>query len=80
MQAITSLLAGLNALSPLAVIGLLGLVLLFQARNRATLTEVTDNHLHAMPDIVLALQRIEQTLKDINDNVVYVRARINGSK
>lgn len=78
MELLVSLLGTLNSLSPLAVIALLGLVLLLQARNKAAITEVTNNHLHGLPDMAASLLRIEDLLQDVKDNTVFIKARING--
>ena len=80
MELLVSLLGTLNSLSPLAVIALLGLVLLLQAKNKQAIANVADNHLHSLPDQLDALRRIEAVLKDINDNVVWLRARANGGR
>lgn len=65
----------LNALTPLGLAGGLAYVIFLLVRNQRRLTS---NHLHDLPDMAQALIRIEATLKDINDNLIYVRARING--
>lgn len=78
MDMIIALLAALNTLSPLGLAGLLGLVLWNQSRNRKAVAEVSENHLSGMPDILDAVRRMEGLLLNINNNVIYLRARING--
>ena len=78
MESLIGFIAALNTLSPLAIIGLLALVLLLQQKNKKALTDVADNHLHDLPDMAASLQRIESLLLDIKDNTVYLKARING--
>lgn len=75
MESLIGFFASLNSLSPLAVIALLALVLFYQAKNKKTMTEVTDNHLHGLPEMAETLQRIEVLL---NREFGYIRARLNG--
>lgn len=68
----------LNSLSPLAVIALLASVLFMQQRNKRAINMVSDNHLSGLPDMAASLDRIEGQLRSMNDNIVYIRARVNG--
>lgn len=85
MDAISALLAQLNTLSPLGVIALLGLIIYMLVKAKDAKVEVdskiatiTDNHLHGLPEMAESLKRIEAVLQNVNDNIVHVRARING--
>ena len=86
VEAITTLFQVANTLSPLAVIALLVIVviMLLQAKNKnlldmpAQLDTLSNNHLSGLPDMEDSLKRIETLLQSINDNIIYVRARING--
>lgn len=85
MDALTAFLNTLNTLSPLAVIALLGLVIFMLVKAKEAKVDVdrkvatiTDNHLHGLPDMAESLKRIEGTLQNMNDNIVYIRARVNG--
>jgi len=86
METLISLLATLNTLSPLAVIALLGLVIFMLVKAKeaksdvdAKVATITDNHLHGLPDMEDSLKRIENLLQNMNDNIIYIRARVNGS-
>ncbi len=68
----------LNSLTPLGLAGLLGVVIYLQVRNQTKVKTITENHLHGLPEMAESLRRIETTLKDINDHVIYLRARVNG--
>ena len=85
MDSITALLNTLNTLSPLAVIALLGLVIFMLVKAKAAKVDVdrqvsiiTDNHLHGLPEMTESLKRIEGILQSLNDNIIYIKARING--
>lgn len=85
MDAIAALLTQLNTLSPLGVIALLGLIIymLVKAKDAkvdvdAKIDMIKDNHLHGLPEMAEALKRIETVLQNMNDNIVWVKARING--
>jgi len=87
MDTIIELLKTLNSLSPLAVIALLGLIIYKQVKDKpaseASVEEIKSNHLHEMPEIVAALQRMESTLQRIEVTITgdlsYIKARINGN-
>lgn len=68
----------LNALSPLAVIALLAYVIFLQVKNQRGQSRIATNHLHELPEMMNALRRIEEALQKLNDNIVYIRARVNG--
>lgn len=93
MTALTSLLQTLNTLSPLAVIALLGVVLFMlvkakgarlldipigQEKIASQVDLISNNHLSDLPKMVESLQRMEALLQNINDNIIYIRARVNG--
>ena len=89
MDALTSLLTLLNTLSPLAVIALLGLVLLLQARSHKhtqsqneTLQTIKGNDLHDLPLIAETIRSMADTLQRIevsqSENFSYLKARMNG--
>ena len=89
MDAIAGLLSTLNTLSPLAVIALLALVLLHQVKNNKTsvtqnetLDDITNNHLHELPQIIETLREMATTLQRIevnqSENFSHLRAKLNG--
>lgn len=63
MEVLIEFLKTLNGLSPLAIIGLLAIILFFQAKNKVKadgdFETLTGNHLHELPAILETLQRIE---------------------
>ena len=69
-----------TVLSPYAVLVLLGLVLFYQYRhfngNAKKLDTLTDNHLHPLPEMEAALTRIEALLQSMNNNIIYIRAKV----
>lgn len=82
MESILALLETLNSLSPLAVIALLGTVIFLLVKGKGDVdgkyTTITENHLHDLPDMVAALGRIETLMQNMNDNIIYIKARVNG--
>lgn len=82
MESLITLLELLNGFSPLGIIALLVVVLWYQSRNAVTnakhLSTIQENHLHPIPDMEDSLKRIETLLQSMNDNLIWVRARMNG--
>ena len=80
MESLVGLLNTLNSLSPLAIIGLLGLTIFLLVKGKGEVagkvSNITDNHLHHMPEILETLQRIEVKL---SEDFAYLKARINGA-
>lgn len=72
MSELFSLLTMLNSLSPLAVIALLGIVIYTLITNHK---EIKENDLHAMPDILETLQRIEVAQTAAFSTII---AKLNG--
>jgi len=72
------ILQALSSLSPLAVIALLAVVIYQQVLNQKGQKQIATNHLHGLPEMQASLTRIEDLLRDIHDNTIYLRARING--
>ena len=84
MEWLVSLVGAANSLTPLAIIGLLVIILLYQAKNarhvegaRKEVQTIRTNDLHELPEIVATLQRIEVKL---SEEFSYIRARLNGHK
>lgn len=78
MTDITQAVAALNSLSPLAVIGLLAYVIYLQVKNQKGQTRIATNHLHELPQMAADLSDMKMLLQTMNDNIVYIRARVNG--
>lgn len=77
----------LNNISPLAIIGLLCYIVYMLISNKQDLTTIQDNHLHSLPDIAEAINRLENAghdqfklLNDINNHLAYIKARMNGKE
>lgn len=80
MEELTSLLTLLNNLSPLAIIGLLAIIIYKlvwrdKPASEKSVNEIRDNHLHELPEIAETLRRIEQKM---GEEFSYIKARLNG--
>ena len=75
MDAMIDLLKAINSLTPLGAVGLCLFIIYLQVKGKQQVTNITDNHLHGLPDIIVALQRIEVKL---GEEFAYIRARLNG--
>ena len=86
MDTVVTLLSLLNSLSPLAVIGLLGVIifLLVKGKERvsAQVETLATNHLHELPSIAETLRRMEETLQRMevrmSEDFAWLKARVNG--
>lgn len=78
MELIVTFLTALNTVSPLGLAALLGIIIFYQVKNKRAVAEVSENHLSGMPDLLASTQRMESLLQEINNNVIYLRARMNG--
>lgn len=78
IEMIVSLLTALNALTPLAIVGLLAVIIFMLVRQKSQtdnkLVSISDNHLSGLPEMSEALHRIEITLEKLD---AYLRARLN---
>ena len=79
MDSLITLLTTLNTLSPLAVIALLSIVIYLLVKGKTEVSEkvtnISDNHLHELPEILATLQRIEVSMaKEFS----WIRSRLNG--
>lgn len=75
MEPLVTLLASLNALSPLAVIALLAVIIYKQVQGHTQVATLKSNDLHEMPEMAESLRRIEVMLAT---EFSYIRARLNG--
>lgn len=86
MELILSLLASLNSLSPLAVIGLLGVIIFLLVKGKTAtdgkVEAIASNHLHDMPELVAVVREMNETLRRIElkmeGEFSYIRSRLNG--
>lgn len=78
IEELQQIVSGLNTLTPLGLAGLLALIMFYQSKNKTAMTDISDNHLSGLPDMADSLRRIEGLLQNMNDNIVYIRARVNG--
>lgn len=77
-ESIVTLLNTLNALSPLAVIGLLSViiyVIVYKQPSKRELNIIKHNDLHYLPEMAETLRRMEVTM---GENFAHIRARLNG--
>ena len=79
MEWIFSLLTAANSLTPLAVIGLLVVVIIMLVKGKkdvdTKVTAISDNHLSNLPEIAETLRRMEISM---SENFAYIKARLNG--
>ena len=75
MAEIVAILQIIASFSPLAVIALLGVIILFQVRGKRVVALIKKNDLHQLPMILETLQRIEVSLAE---NFSAIRAKLNG--
>lgn len=78
MDAVLKLLETVNSLSPLAVIALLALVIWMQVKNQKGQTQIAENHLHGLPELMDLARQQTETLQRIEVALAYIKARING--
>ena len=80
MESLIPLLGTLNSLSPLGIIALLGVIIFMLVKGKGEVAGKVDvlaeNHLHDVGD---SLRRIEALLQNVNDHIVYIRAKVNGN-
>ena len=88
MEEIMKFLSALNALSPLAIIGLLGFTLFWIIYKNPfkpiekSLDEVKSNHLHELPQMASDIGKLVEILQRIEvkmgEDFSYIKARLNG--
>lgn len=78
MDALVSLLSAINAFSPLGTTTLSLVIMGYLIYTRRAVEAVSNNHLSGLPDMSADLKEMKMLLQAINDNIIYVRARING--
>lgn len=89
MELMIAFIGQLNSLSPLAVIGLLAIILFYQAKNNRTaighhdtLNSIKTNDLHELPMMMDLLNNINITLQRIEvsqgESFSFIRGRMNG--
>lgn len=82
MESILALFASLNGLSPLAIIGLLGVVIYQLVMSKSQVATIQENHLHDLPTIAADVRSMVETLQrmevSMSENFSHIKARING--
>lgn len=85
MDGVKELIAALNSLTPLGLAGALAYIIWEQVKNKKAVKEVSNNHLSGLPSMeqdvktmLREIQTIVPILQVINNNLIYVKARING--
>ena len=73
MTEIFVLLSALNNLSPLAIIGLLSLVIFYQLKGHKQVDAIRSNDLHNLEDMAEALHRLEIMLAE---QFTYIKAKL----
>ena len=69
------ILAFFQAASPIGVIGLLAYIIYLLVNNRRGVKAIGNDNHH---EVLTALRRIEETLDKMNDNLTWLKAKING--
>lgn len=80
------LLQTLNSLTPLAVIGLLGVIIFMLITGKTAAAkkaaEIKSNDLHELPDLCENMRKVTETLQRIevklSEEFAYLKARVNG--
>lgn len=75
MEWLASLVLQLNSLTPLAIIGLLGVIIFLLVRSKQQVNHLKHNDLHNLPEMLAILQRIEVRLAE---EFSWMRAKLNG--
>ena len=73
----TELFSFLQGVQPIGVIALLGLIIYMLVKSRQDKTDIVDNHLHELPEILESLKRIEVKLDKMSDGITYLKAKSN---
>ena len=68
----------LTNVQPIGVIALLGLIIYILIGRRNDQKDLKDNHLHELPEIANTLRRMEVQQREIAENIVHIKARVNG--
>ena len=91
METILEFLGALNNLTPLGIIGMLGLVIFMLVKAKSVkvdmdnkVTAITDNHLHSLPEIAANMEKAVETLQrievKIGEEFSFIKAKLNGDK
>lgn len=85
MEGIKELIAALNSLTPLGLAGALAYIIYLQVKSKKAVREVSHNHLSGLPGMQADIRTMTQQLmtivpllQAINNNIIYVKARVNG--
>jgi hypothetical protein len=82
MNELITTIQSLNTITPLGLIGGLGYIIYLLVKNQKGQDKIATNHLHGLPDMVEALNRIEEKLdrnfEKVSSDLSYIRGRING--
>jgi hypothetical protein len=86
MDIVIEFLTTLSAMSPLAVIALLGTIIFMMVKGKTAadskVETIASNHLHELPEAVEILRKIDNTLQRIevkmSEDFSYLKGRING--
>lgn len=62
----------------MATIALALVIILLQIKTKRDVRTTQTNHLHGLPEMGDTLKRIEEKMDKMNDNLIYIRAKING--
>ena len=77
----TDIITALNAITPLGLAAGLAIIIYLQIKNRGRVNHIATNHLHnlhELPQVAADIRAMRELLQTVNDNVVYLKARVNG--
>lgn len=70
----------LTQATPFGAIALALVIILIQIRTKKEVKNTQSNHLHGLPEMGETLKRIEEKLDKMNDNLIFIKAKINGKE
>jgi hypothetical protein len=76
----------LNSISPLGLAAALAYIIYLQVKTKRDVKVVSNNHLSGLPQLERDVQELvtitkaqNQLLQTMNDNIIYIKARTNGT-
>ena len=74
----TDIITALNAITPLGLAAGLAIIIYLQIKNKGRVNHLATNHFHELPQMAADIRAMRELLQTVNDNVVYLKARVNG--
>lgn len=67
----------ISEFTALPIIALLGVIIFYLVRNKNHINKLENNHLHILPELKDAFERMENKLDKISDNILIIQSKIN---